>query len=216
MVTGSAPTAANAAHNLSDATLPVLNSDTGILVTFCWEPVTGYSGKVTYDVEIAYDSNFDNLVTSLYAEEGAYTEATHWVYDGLEAGQTYYWRVRVAEPMKGRWSEGIAFTTSLIGTAANAIGLNAAGRIYPPNGATGVSTTPVFTWGSVEGATSYEFRLASDATFTQLVDSRTGLIYTAYAPAVNLQAGTIYFWQVRAVNEVTASDWVTSIFTTSE
>jgi len=198
------------------AVAPAANAEIATKVTFDWDAVTGFSGTIKYNVEIAYDADFDNMVTSLYEEnDEEYTEATQWIYDGLEAGNTYYWRVQVASPEEGQWSEPVMFTTKLSSNAEAATGINAECRIYPTNGATSVSTTPIITWGSVEGATSYEFKLATDASFTSIVESKTGLTATAFTPTTALKAGTNYFWQVRAISGTVGGDWVTSAFTTA-
>jgi hypothetical protein len=99
--------------------------------------------------------------------------------------------------------------------SSGSLTIDATGRIYPTNGATDVSLNPAFTWGSVGGAATYEFKLSTKADFSDTIDSATGLTTTVYAAAVALKPGVTYFWEVRAVNGAISGEWVTNAFTTS-
>src|SRR6185436_710991 len=72
--------------------------------------------------------------------------------------------------------------------------------VSPANGATGVGLSPTFTWNASAGAATYEAQLATDAAFTNIVASATGLTTTTWTPSVTLNTVTQYFWRVRAVN----------------
>jgi hypothetical protein len=69
----------------------------------------------------------------------------------------------------------------------------------PPNGATNQSTSPTFTWNAATQAGTYDIQVATDAGFTNIVASATGLTTTTYSGA-SLNPATTYFWHVRAVN----------------
>jgi subtilisin-like proprotein convertase family protein len=79
----------------------------------------------------------------------------------------------------------------------------------PANGAVNVAN-PVLNWGSLPAAQTYEVQVATDAGFTTIVASATGLTSPSYTPAglINL---TTYYWRTRAVN-ICGNGMYSSIF----
>ncbi|HEX2901707.1 MAG TPA: proprotein convertase P-domain-containing protein, partial [Bacteroidia bacterium] len=69
----------------------------------------------------------------------------------------------------------------------------------PANGAINVSTSATLTWVAQTGST-YNIDIATDAGFTNIVRSATGLAVASYVPAPPLLSSTLYYWRVRAVN----------------
>lgn len=69
----------------------------------------------------------------------------------------------------------------------------------PLKGST-VSTTPTFSWGAAENATSYEIRVDNNPNMGSLEIRETGLTDTSFTPSTPLAAGT-YYWIVIAHNE---------------
>jgi hypothetical protein len=87
--------------------------------------------------------------------------------------------------------------------------------VSPPNGASGVSTTPTLDWSDVTGATSYDVQVCSDSGCTNVVRSQTGLTASQWTVSPALSGGTTYYWRARAVNSCGASAWsATWSFTT--
>jgi len=115
--------------------------------------------------------------------------------------------------MMSKWSTAVSFNT-MIPSDVNQ-GLNAEGRISPINGSSGVPLTPAITWGAVNSATSYDFKLATDATFTTIVEAKDGLTTTVFSPSQPLKPNTVYFWEVRANAYTNVGNWVVSAFTTA-
>ncbi|MEO7431113.1 MAG: proprotein convertase P-domain-containing protein, partial [Dokdonella sp.] len=108
-------------------------------------------------------------------------------------------------------SSGHSATTQLLVTN----GAPAAPALATPaNGATSVSTTPTLSWGTVAGAASYTVDIATDATFTTIVQTASGITMTTYV-ATSLLPNTPYFWRVRAVNGCTSTVSSTFSFTTA-
>jgi plastocyanin len=79
--------------------------------------------------------------------------------------------------------------------------------LSPKNRGTNISTTSIFTWSNVTGASSYEVQVATDSGFTNIVASATGLTDSQWAVAPALAGGTTYFWRSRAVNPCGAGPW---------
>ncbi len=85
----------------------------------------------------------------------------------------------------------------------------------PANSATGVAISPTFTWSAATQAKTYTLEIATDAGFTTIVHTGTGITGTTYSGAT-LGANTQYFWRVRAVNPCgTGSNSAAFSFTTA-
>jgi hypothetical protein len=69
----------------------------------------------------------------------------------------------------------------------------------PANNATGQAITPTFTWSAGASSSTYDLDIATDAGFTNIVHSVSGLSGTSYSGAT-LNSSTIYYWRVRANN----------------
>lgn len=70
----------------------------------------------------------------------------------------------------------------------------------PADGATGVSSLPTFTWGTVAGAVSYGIEIATDAGFNTIVYTQSAITGTTHTPASGLLGNTDYFWRVITYN----------------
>ena len=166
------------------------------------------SGATEYDWQLDVDNDFSSVPTGF---EGT-TEASTVRLPTLEPGTTYYWRVRVKEPVLSPWSPKWSFTTCL-DTDTNNIKLES-----PEAGETGVPARPLFQWSAVPEAINYELLLSSDIQFSNLIINRTGdfsLPATAWQANLDLNPGTTYYWKVRAISSDTKSAWsATGSFTT--
>ena len=106
-----------------------------------------------------------------------------------------------------------SYTITIDGTASGGtpksvnVGLNLFNAIpaapvltSPPNGALNVPATPTFTWTAVSQAASYSIQVATDAGFTNIVASATGLTSPAWTSNVTLNTSTTHYWRVWALN----------------
>ena len=85
----------------------------------------------------------------------------------------------------------------------------------PANSATGVAISPTFTWSAASQAKTYTLEVATDAGFTNIVHTGTGITGTTYSGAT-LSANTSYFWRVRGINPCgTGSNSAAFSFTTA-
>jgi hypothetical protein len=192
-------------------------------ITFNWgQPSVNASD---YELELYLDQAGLNKITDFYKFSPGPT-ATLLIGRDLgdnafdwTPGNTYYWRVRVdgvgvagptdyANTYYSAWSEMRSITVQPGQAMVPNIG-------SPSNGATGVSTSPAFSWSPVTGCTKYAFQLSADATFTTLITDAT-LPTTGIKPAEPLEAGMTYFWRVRSLEPV-LGDWSTiANFTVAE
>jgi hypothetical protein len=125
-------------------------------VTLRWDEPTGTD--LEYDLQVSSDPSFDFDV--VVDEDNI--DDDFFFADGLEDGKTYYWRVRVTEPLRSNWSATWSFTTLLSTPAQH--------EAQPANGAQNVSIMPAFGWYENDNATGYDFELARDAAFHDAVD----------------------------------------------
>ncbi|MEQ9105302.1 MAG: T9SS type A sorting domain-containing protein [Rhodothermales bacterium] len=91
--------------------------------------------------------------------------------------------------------------------------------LSPATAATGVSTSPTLSWGTVDGATAYDLQVAVGG-FTKsgsqpIVIEQTGLTTTSF-DVTGLEFATEYLWRVRATNEGGAGAWTDAATFTTE
>ena len=190
--------------------------ETGNMVNV--DPATGRSASVDmrwedyclsskYQVQIARDPLFTlKVYDSGILEPAESTAPAFWYPPGiLEAGHTYYWRVRTTQAATGQWiaspwSDSVPFTVRP-GYAVNSSSYGVQ-SFSPANGATGCPVSPLaFSWSAYQGTTKYRFILARDAQLQNIVvEDFTPT--TAYSLPVRLNYNTAYFWQASAVEPV--------------
>ena len=199
-----------------DVVIPRQEQGTGNMVNA--DPVTGrnasfdmrwedYCCSGAYQVQIARDPLFTlKVYDSGILVPADSTAPAFWYPPGaLEAGHTYYWRVRTTQAATGQWiispwSDAMPFTVRpgyAVSTAS--YGLQA---LSPASGATVSPVSPLaFSWSGYQGTTKYRFILARDAQLQNIVvEDFTPT--TAYALPFKLNYDTCYFWQASAVEPV--------------
>jgi photosystem II stability/assembly factor-like uncharacterized protein len=133
----------------------------------------------------------------------------------LASGTSYYWRVRATQPIESPWSEVRSFASPL--GIAEWSPLSTTSGVSPLPGANDMPIRPAFSWESADGATGYEFVLARDSGFTEVVVALTDtdvLTSAAWNCDRDLDYATSYFWKVRAVSGDSYSEWGVNTFTT--
>jgi hypothetical protein len=172
-----------------------------------WESL---SGATEYEWQLNDDADFSSV--SFEGDTGFSSKEV----PNLEPDTTYYWRVRVTEPLLSPWSEEWSFTTATATTDEVA----GPELINPEDDATGVSTTPTFQWSEIAKAEGYELIVATKASLDNPIILKIGdyaLPNTDWECNIKLDYDTVYYWKVRAVIAETYSDWSTvGTFTTKE
>jgi alpha-tubulin suppressor-like RCC1 family protein len=148
------------------------------------------SGAASY--EYCYDTSNDNAC-SAWTSVGSATSAG---LGGLAYGTTYYWHARAVNAGGTTYANGSAtaywsFTTQVLPPGAF-------GKTAPPNGATGVATSPTLTWGTSSGAGRYEY--CYDTSNDNACAAWTSVGAATSAGLGSLAYATTYYWHVRAVN----------------
>lgn len=70
----------------------------------------------------------------------------------------------------------------------------------PLDASANVSTSPQLSWQATTDASSYSVEIATDAAFSNVIDSQSGLTSTSY-DASGLAFNTTYYWRVTAANK---------------
>ena len=156
-----------------------------------WETL---QGATSYKWQLDYDTDFSTVPSEFEGD----TKASSARLPALETATTYYWRVRVTEPVLSQWSAKWSFTTSL-GTLGTTV---TAPELYSPKaGANEVPLRPIFQWSALAGSDSYELLVATDASFSNPIIVKIGdyaLPATAWQSDISLDYNTTYYWKVRA------------------
>jgi hypothetical protein len=201
-------------------------------VDFRWEQLCVAS---EYQVQIAKDSDFALIVvdTGPFAPSDVTAPSAYYPAGGtatnnpaprssldpgtsaigslstLEAGHTYYARVRVRQTATGLyllspWSQVYKFTVKS-GLPMTSPGYSPQ-PLSPNNGCIGCPVAPVaFSWTPFKDTTTYKFVLAKDAAMTEVIAEAMAPT-TAYNYQGNLAYSASYFWHVMAIQPV-PSDW---------
>lgn len=199
-------------------------------VNFVWRQL---SYSAAYELQIAKDSDFtivvlrnQNIIPVNPLDPECYFPAGGLVpvpsaqsgiadFGSLEAGHTYYWRVRArttttGEYVRSPWSATMYFTVGLglpVVSPYPTINLSS-----PAYGARDISRSPNFSWSPMPRTTKYEFVLAKDADLKQVV-TKTTVPETSYLYGGKLDFDTTYFWQVRALDPIVSSPSAVGSFT---
>jgi hypothetical protein len=213
----------------SGSSIPVdPRSGRAVEVNFAWRQLS-YSS--VYELQLAKDSDFsivvlkneniipvDQLAPECYFPAGGLVPIpasgiASW--GNLEAGHTYYWRVRARATVTGEivrspWSATMYFTVEAgLRTTSPYPTVTLFSPMY---GAKNISTSPGFSWSGLPGTTKYEFILAKDAALQQVI-VKVDVPTTSYLYDGKLDYNTGYYWQVRAIEPVVSDPSPIGTFT---
>ena len=159
-----------------------------------WGPL---SGALSYEVQVASDSSFSNVVAGAANLTG--TQLT--VSPGLSAARTYYWRVRARTACgTGLWSTPRSFTTLCVTLQPPSLS-------SPAAGATGLGVAALIVWTGVTSAETYDVQLSTSSGFTTIARSASALTRSEWSVSPDLSTSTTYYWRARAVNNCSTSSW---------
>lgn len=190
--------------SLSAAPLPPLartllspaNGATGVSTspTLSWN---ASAGATSYRLQVSTSSIFSTTVVD---QSGITT--TSYVVSGLANSALHYWRVNATNAGgTSAYSAVWNFGTVAVPPAAPAL-------VAPPNGANDVSTSPVLSWNTSAGATSYELQVSANSSFSTTLVNQSGITGTSYSMS-GLANNMVYYWRVNATNAAGMSDWST-------
>jgi len=178
----------------TSALLSPLNQSTNqpTTIKFIWNKV---KDAEYYRFQLAEDSLFRALVRLDSIPGDSSTTVS-----SLRSGQKYFWRVLAESRFgSGDWSQTRSFIT--MGTI-----LSPPTEPTPPNNSTNVANNPTLGWNSIYTNASFNFQLAYDSLFAQLIKDSTG-ISPKSIQLLNLRKGTKHYWRVNVLSGGVTSVW---------
>ena len=178
-------------------TFPVHNSDSNLtslkLIATAFSVTGGSDSHLSTDWQIATDNGFSNIIQSVNEDT---TNKTQYSISNLTSNTTYYARVRYRGKIlpASAWSPAVSFRTLGIVTPSITKPTNGQGDIFPAvifNSST--FTTNVGT----DTHKSSDWQVATDAAFTNIVNSVTADINNKTIWSVALNINTTYYARVR-------------------
>lgn len=151
-------------------------------------------GASSYDVQLAEN----NIFSPTFISVASIADSKYQV-NGLQNAREYYWRVR-AKNNNGvsGWSQTFSFTTG----ALPAIPV----LEYPSNNAQNVSTDVELKWQSSPNANRYAIQISELNNFVSLFINAENITATKYQ-ITGLKNAQVYYWHVRAINNLGNSGW---------
>jgi hypothetical protein len=188
--------------------LPLNDSLTKAEAYFQWQIITDSSVPVTYNLQIASNQNFVNIIlqkTGLQSTEYTLNDKETLTADFKNAA--YFWRVKAIDGAKNEseWSVPRIFYVSVPQSPA----------LSQPGTDSKVELPIRFGWQSVNSLSppvTYNLEIASDLGFTSILLDKTDLTTTDYLVTkehkLKLKNNVIYYWRVKSVdNARNESDW---------
>lgn len=167
----------------------------GPLQVLTWSNKVGktvITGVKYFDIQCDINQNFNS--SQLISGTVAATKFYYWV-SNLRFGTKYYWRVRARHDLGASpWSSVYYFTVT-----------NTIVQKAPANKAVDQSLDALLTWYNVKGLLGYEYQLALDSLYTQLV-AGSG-VDTTFVNSQFTRFGFKYYWRVRGRTVSDTSGW---------
>jgi hypothetical protein len=187
-------------------------------IAFAWEQ---YCLATGYQVQIANEPGFSRLVydSGAFTPDSVTSPAMLYRAGGvLQAGHTYYWRVRITETATGQvlhhsaWSEPQSFSISPGAPVTTPYyGIQS---IMPDNNLSCVPVNNIaFAWTPYQNIETYRFILTEDAALSNVI-AIAETDEPAYLYNGTLDYSSAYFWQVMAITPTQSEKSATFSFRT--
>jgi|GEM_PF-912677 hypothetical protein len=159
-------------------------------LTLSW--TSGSGGPVTsYTVQVSTSSTFSSTVYKV-----SDLTTTSQTLPTLVSGTTYYWEVTATGP--GGLASEIGNFTTMPGTPT---------LTSPGSNARNQSISPTLSWTTVPGEVTYNVQVSTSSGFGITVLSKTGITGTSLTVSPALLNNTTYYWEVKATNLGSTSNW---------
>ncbi|MBI5360594.1 MAG: hypothetical protein HZA48_08440 [Planctomycetes bacterium] len=164
---------------------------------FGWSASTGES-PVTYTLQVDTENTFANPIT---VDLGGLYVTSYDTTAVLNENTQYYWRVQASNSFgNGGWSAIWSFTT---GTKPGTPSLN-----VPATSSTDVVLPVTLQWNAVAGSPGITYILQVDNDFYfSSPDYNQGYIADTQFTVSSLLSAQIYYWRVKARNDIGESPW---------
>src|SRR5436190_1123150 len=161
---------------------------------FTWNPIPGAQ---SYFVLVSKDSNFTSIVDYGFTHVPAYAPRTSSAVRAYTDETTsYYWAVLPAQGFDGSLAKGDPLSANYADFQKQSIPPS----LLSPSAGQVFLDQPTFRWSPADGARRYDFQVASDSSFSNLLDNVT-VDGTSYSSNTTYPADTVLYWRVRADDE---------------
>jgi hypothetical protein len=164
---------------------------------------------ITYTFEVASDTNFETKVFARGGVSPGGDGRTSVQIDRLDLGRSYYWRARADDG-----ANASLYSAAQFEVLPKPL-LTAPGLVSPINNERAGSLRPTFTVNNSErnaavGALHYDFHVALDQAFTQMITS--GIVdegggQTRFTAPNDILYDRVHYWRVRAFDDETTGPW---------
>jgi hypothetical protein len=176
-----------------------------------WQDIDDPSQPVVYRLQISSDQNFSTIILDVAGlSVSEYSLSMELALPALEAGKSYYWRVKAADAAsnESEWADSWSFIVNPPQTPV----------LLEPELDSTVETPIFFNWQDVTSLSppvSYHIQISTDLGFSTeemaleirgLTDSEYLLTDSEYLPQTGEDAP--YYWRVKTIDYVqNESDW---------
>lgn len=166
-------------------------------ITFSWASSFGGT-EITYHLQVSLNSGYSAIVVDQNS-----INANSIVVNDLTGGNIYYWRLRSFNTIEySDWSISRTFTVA---------GAPSLPILLSPSNEIALFSEPINTnlvWQNSEGAGTivYDVQVATEASFTDIIFSATGIDATTVAPS-SLSYASVFYWRVRGTSEYGVGSW---------
>ena len=188
----------------ADYLTPITGSVNHLTPYFTWNPI---QNAQSYFVLVSRDANFTSIVDYGFTHVPAYAPRTaNAVRTYSDETTLYYWAVLPAQNFDG----SLALGNPLLANADNFQKQSLPPNLLYPAAGQLFYDQPTFRWSPADGARRYRFQVASDPSFSNLLDNQT-TDATSYSSDTTYPADTVLYWRVRADDEsLTGLTWSAS------
>lgn len=150
-------------------------------------------GALYYDIEVAEDENFNNIIMRNYNHEGISIQI-----NDLDNNKHYFWHVRAKnDDFVGDWSDIWTFRT----------GLRKPGLIYPLDNSFSIAREFELKWSVSEEVILSYLQISTDDTFKPDKLLFDGVTDEIDKQKVTLFYDTKYFWRIKVKSQENESRW---------
>jgi hypothetical protein len=177
-----------------DYLTPVIHSTNTRTPYFTWQPL---AGAQSYFVLVSKDPNFGTIVDYGFTHVPAYAPRTgSAARTYTDETTSYYWAVLPAQNYNG----GLAVGNPLLAAAPDFQKQSTPPSLLFPSSVQVFTDQPSFRWTPAQHARRYRLQVATDPTFSNLLDDVT-TDATSYTSNTTYPADTVLYWRVRADDE---------------
>lgn len=171
------------------------STDHAQAITFEWSAA---EGATAYQIIISPNMDFSDDVNNI-GRNGI--PSTKFYVTTLKPSTKYYWKVTSVN------DRGMSDPSTIFSFTTSAEALSAPTLVSPPPGAKKIPVNKVnLVWNPVDRATKYMLQVALDPDFNNIVFEQPDHPDTLYT-FTSMNYLTIYYWRVRAENDLLVSNW---------